>query len=266
MMKIKVGILGAYTIDDIYENNARFQRPGGSPIYSSLGVYLAGGLPYVFTIKGRDFTFSSPEYIYSEYVDKTDANLRFEIDLKENSRRILKLKTKSRKININYSNINSLNGIIINPVCKEVDEQDIKNIHIPIAIDIQGFIRNCIEGEEIRYERASLPYNSNYFVLHANYEEKENSGLTIDDMFKLGFKEIIISYGNDGFILYTANNVYKMNNTIKGNFEIGNGDFLLGFYFTLRLQGIDISKAVEITYDMATKFAIYGPNLLTLLK
>ncbi|ARM76009.1 hypothetical protein [Acidianus manzaensis] len=265
MKKISVGVLGAYTIDEIINGNNYFQRAGGAPIYSSLGIYLAGGIPYVFTIKGKDFTFNSPEYVYGEYVDNVEENLRFEIRLEEKGR-TLKLKKKIRKMNIDYTIINNLDGIIINPVCNEIDMKDVINISVPIAVDIQGFIRNCIEGEEIKYEKVSFPSSSRYLVIHANHEEQKNSGLSIDELFKLGFKEIIISYGEDGFSVYTKEKTYTMNNDVKGSFEIGDGDFLLGYYFTLRLGGIDIENAVKKAHQMSVKFASYGPNLSILLK
>lgn len=267
MTKTKVGILGAYTIDEIkdVENNKFFVRAGGAPIYSGLGIYVAGGEAHVFTSKGKDFVFDSPNYISSEYVKLIDKTLRFEILLSNNGRK-LRLKNAIEKIDLKYEEINKLDGIIVNPVCKEVDSQALRRITIPIAIDLQGFVRNCIEEKEITYEKVSLYPNTYYSVIHANYEEQNNSGLEVNELFDLGFKEIIISYGEEGFILYTKHKIYKMKNDIKGSFEIGNGDFLLGYYFTLRLKRIEIEKAINMAYSMAIKFATYGPNLSLLLK
>lgn len=266
MKKIKVGVIGAYTIDEIkgLKGNKTLLKAGGAPIYSSLGIFVANGEPYVFTAKGKDFVFETPSYIYFEYTTQIDRTLRFEILISDTYRKLI-LKHKINKLNLNYEDINKVDGIIVNPVCKEIDLSDLKLVNLPIAVDLQGLVRKCEEGKEIEYEKVSVPPNSQYFVLHANSEEYVSSGLTIEDFHELGFKEIIISYGKDGFTVHTKNKVYEIKNEEKGSYEIGNGDFLLGYYFTLRLKGINIEKAIEMAHAMSIKFATYGPNLSFLL-
>lgn len=266
-MKTRIGVIGAYTIDEVKDliNNRLYIRAGGAPIYSSLGIYVAGGEPYVFTAKGKDFEFNRPAYISSEVVQLIDKNLRFEILLSDKGRTLI-LKKKINRIIIPYEQINVLNGVIVNPVCREVDLNQLNEIIVPIALDLQGFIRNCEEEKEIVYQRTSIIPNQKYSVFHANYEELMGSMLTVDELFKAGFKEIIISYGQEGFVIYTKRKVYEIKNNEIGSYEIGNGDFLLGYYFTLRLKGIEIEKAIEMAHAMSVKFAIYGLDLPLLLK
>ncbi len=258
MKKIRLAIIGGYTIDEIHENNIIYERPGGAPIFSSYGVFKAGGVPEVFSIKGKDFTFDIPNFIIEKFIQHTDYNLRFKIILDNGSRKIFLIR-KNGEIHIDYNTLANYNGIIINPVCKEVPTNIETNL--PIALDLQGFIRNCKENSEINLENVNLPSNNYYLVFHANDEELEKSGLTIEKLYTLGFKEILISHGSNGFTLYYNNKSADYESSIVGNYEIGNGDFLLGYYFTLRLLGNNIKESAERSLQASQEFSIYGLNL-----
>jgi len=258
MKRINIAILGGYTIDEIHENSATYERPGGAPIFSSYGVFKAGGVPEVFSIKGKDFVFDIPSFIVEKSIEVIEHNIRFKIVLNNGSRKIFLIR-KNNQIHIDYDILNNYNGIIINPVCKEVPI-DIKT-DLPIALDLQGFIRNCNENEEIKLEQASLPINRSYMVFHANDEELEKSGLDIEKLYALGFREILISHGSKGFTLYYNNEHTDYESSIVGNYEIGNGDFLLGYYFTLRLLGNNIKDSAEKSLLASEEFSMYGLNL-----
>ncbi len=263
MTKIRIGIAGSYTIDEIHENGLTYEQPGGSPIYSSLGVYVAGGEPHVYSVKGEDFNFKLPEYIKEDIIFHTKYNLRFEINL-YNGKRTLKLKFPATRIDLNILP-KDVDGLILNPVCNEIDLNQVHAI-IPLAVDFQGIVRKCLVDKEISYnEIDNIPPNSSYLVAHANIEEVNNGKLNINKLFNVGFKEIIISYGDEGFEIYTKNRKLKENMETKGKYEVGNGDFLLGFYFTLRVKGIKIDEASKLSKIASQKFSMYGPNLQLLL-
>ncbi|BDC19363.1 hypothetical protein [Acidianus sp. HS-5] len=264
MKKINIGIAGSYTIDEIHESSTMYEKPGGSPIYSSLGVYVAGGEPHVYSVKGEDFNFKLPEYIKDDIIFYTKYNLRFEIDL-YNGKRTLKLKFPAIKMDFNSIKLKNIDGLILNPVCNEIDLNQV-HVNIPLAVDFQGIVRKCVLGNEISYnEIDNIPSNPSYVVAHANIEEVNNGKLNIEKLFNAGFKEIIISYGDEGFEIYTKNGVLKEIMESKGKNEVGNGDFLLGFYFTLRVKGIEISKASKLSKIASQKFSMYGPDLQLLL-
>jgi hypothetical protein len=266
MRKISIGIMGSYTIDEIHENNIIYEKAGGSPIYSSLGVYIAGGEPHVYSIKGEDFKFELPDYIKEDFILKTKNNLKFEIII-NNGKRTLKLKSPGSKIDFNkIGPLSNIDGLIINPVCNEIDLDQINVLNIPLAVDFQGIVRKCETGKEITYKEINyIPYKPNYMVAHANIEEKNNGKLDIKKLLDVGFKEIIISYGDLGFEIYNKNGVLKETVENRGNYEVGNGDFLLGFYFTLRVKGVKIEEAARLSKLASQKFSIYGPNLQPLL-
>lgn len=247
----KILIVGGFTIDEIQGKI----RPGGPLIYSSLGVMRGGGIPKLYGVIGEDFDFEidfisdlEKQLIYDKYT------IRFKIDLTNSGRRLILLKKPKSKIRV--IDDNTVDGILVNPVCKEIDNINIQS-SVPIAADIQGFIRNCLESEEIKYERGlSFPFNSNYMVLHGNMEEFESSKLELSDLFKSGFKEIIISDGHNGFNVYTytlAKYTYRPSRI--GRNEVGTGDFLLGAYFALRLSGLEIIEAATIAGKLTEEFS-----------
>lgn len=128
-------------------------------------------------------------------------------------------------------------AVIINPVCNEIGKEFI-NVDLPIALDIQGFIRNCYVGEEIAYSKPLLPSSNNFLVFHSNIEEFTNADLKIEELFNLGFKELLISYNEDGFEFYTKNTRKFITSSKIGEYKTGTGDVLLASYLYFRLRNI----------------------------
>ncbi|WP_338599709.1 hypothetical protein V6M85_10475 [Sulfolobus tengchongensis] len=254
MKRSRILIVGGFTIDEIQGK----LRPGGPLIYSSLGVMRGGGVPKLYGLIGKDFDF---EIDFLTDVEKhliyDDHSIRFRIELTDEGRRLILLKKPKRKIKIIDSN--NVDGILINPVCQEVDITSIAS-SVPIAIDIQGFVRDCTENEEIKYEKdITFPENDKYMVIHGNKEEFELSKIKVDTLFEKGFKEVIISDGYKGFEVYTKKNgkyTYKPNRI--GENEIGTGDFLLGVYFALRLSGLIVPEATMIAGKLTEEFSNSG--------
>ncbi|MEM4884997.1 MAG: hypothetical protein QXO77_05815 [Saccharolobus sp.] len=251
LKRSKILVVGGFTIDEI-EGRV---RAGGPPIYSSLGVMRAGGIPKIYAIVGSDFNFDLE--ILSNIEKKLifdDHTIRFKIIISEqNSRKLILLnKVKKRIISIE----DMVDGIIINPVCKEVELTQI-NTNVPLALDIQGFVRNCIENDQISYEKnVYLPQDKRYIVVHGNKEEFELSGLTTDYLFDRGFKEVIVSDGLNGFTIYNNKGTkYLYKPSRIGKNEVGNGDFLLGAYFTLRLNGLEMQEAGLIAGKLTEEFS-----------
>ena len=145
-------------------------------------------------------------------------------------------------------------GIIINPVCNEIDLSFLPNI--PIALDIQGFIRNCVIGEEIKYINAKLPRSNNYLAFHSNIEEFQSSELSIDLLFQIGFKELLVSYDEQGFELYTRNEKKFFKTESVGTYRTGTGDVLISSYFFYRLSGLDYEKSALKAKKVVEDFSI----------
>ncbi|BFH73222.1 hypothetical protein SJAV_11660 [Sulfurisphaera javensis] len=129
---------------------------------------------------------------------------------------------------------------------------------MPIALDIQGFIRNCEVNKEIEYVKANLSPISSYFVFHSNIEEFEKSELTINYLLGLGFKELLISYNEDGFELYTRNYKEFFKTSKIGNYKTGTGDTLIASYFYYRLIGYNPRDSALKAKEFVEWFSNYG--------
>ncbi|AWS00587.1 hypothetical protein DFR87_06015 [Metallosphaera hakonensis JCM 8857 = DSM 7519] len=238
-------------------------RPGGAPIYSGLGVTKAGGIAGGYVSIGEDFNFDLPDYI--SIIEKVifKKTMRFLLEFKEGTRK-LTLKHGHGPIPIVEQKLKGWNGVILNPVCGEIPPS-IDVSPLPVAVDIQGFVRNCVEGEEIVINRKfNYRVSSDLSIFHANTDEITASGVTVDELKDYGFNEIIISNGYNGFTLYTKEDgktVYTP--SVRGGNEVGNGDFLLASYFTLRLNGEDTITAARNSLKLAESFSILGQNVLT---
>ncbi|QIW23034.1 hypothetical protein EWF20_01915 [Sulfolobus sp. S-194] len=239
---IKILIVGNFTIDLISEK----EQIGGPPLYSGFAIYKLGGEAYILSVLGKDFSHQIPNFLRIYKIIDDNNTVKFKHLFQNNSRKLILLSKTNNKINFKSLVINNyFDGILINPVCNEVNLENI-NVNVPIAVDIQGFIRTCKINEEISYSSTSLPPNPLYTVFHSNIEELNSSGLSVEDLFKLGFKELLISYDEEGFELYTINNRKYFKPTQIGAYRTGTGDILLASYFYYRLNNLDpIGSAIK---------------------
>ncbi|ABP94336.1 MULTISPECIES: hypothetical protein [Metallosphaera] len=258
--KSKVAIVGAMTIDEIVNGQQLLERPGGAPVYSGLGVTMADGVAGGYVSVGKDFNYDIPSYL--KIIEKIifERTMRFLLVFNGNTRR-LTLKFSHGKIPLHLEKLSSWDGILLNPVCGEISSSIFE--FKAIAVDIQGFIRNCVEGQEISYtNKFNVRVKSELSVFHANRDELLASGLSICDLHEMGYQEIIISNGSDGFQLYTKNEELKLKPKVVGSYEVGNGDFLLSSYFTFRLNGADPKLASQYALELSEKFSTQGLNVL----
>ncbi|WP_149528623.1 hypothetical protein [Sulfuracidifex tepidarius] len=250
-------LMSSFTIDN-YENN---ERPGGPALFSTLGIIRGGGLPSLIVGRGSDFHFSLKlieDFIYKLILGKN--TFYFKIETLSDGKKKVKLLKSGPKIN---ALPNDGIGVLLNPVCREIDGESIYRIEIPIAIDIQGFSRICKENMEVSLSEPEFPVSKSYLVLHGNSDEINSIYDNLHTIFKFGFREILISYGHDGFELLTSDNKsYYYNPTVIGPNEIGNGDFLIGSYFALRLSRVEISDAVKKAGELSDKFSNENISLL----
>ncbi len=258
--RIRIAVLGSFTIDEIIAGDKVEERLGGSALYTSLGVYRAGGTPEVFSVIGKDLSFDLPEFIVKKNIGVVEKSMRFRIVVQGGSRKLI-LVNKVPRIRVNLDELSYYDGIIVNPVCKEVDPNF--SIDKKIALDIQGLVRDCIEGKTISMTKPSLFPNKSFLVFHANEEELEGSGLSIEEIQALGFSEVIISRGYKGFTLYYQGRSEDFVPSVKGDVNVGNGDFLLGYYFTKRLYGLDPISASKEALKASEEFSIFGLALMS---
>jgi hypothetical protein len=249
--KVRIAIIGSYTIDEI-DNLTQI----GGIIYSSYGVWKAGGLSILPQIK--NYKIENP-YTYDYLEIFLDKIIKFKININENKRKLI-LINKRKKIILNKNAIIGVDGILFNPICNEIEFYDIQPFGIPIAVDIQGMVRECKESNEITLKNNNNIkfYNKDLFVLHGNNDEINCFFNNTENIFKIGFKEVLISYGKDGFELITNNFSKFFFTDLLGNYNVGNGDVLLSSYFTLRLNGHNPINAAETAKKITEEFSNFG--------
>ncbi len=249
-MMNNINIVSSFTVDK-YE---RYERPGGPALFSTVGIVESKANPKIVAGIGKDFKFKIK--LLEKFGDTLilgDSTFTFQIHLLPDGRKNVKLLKRGPLIN---SLKVSGSGVLLNPVCREIDTSLIRVIDVPIAIDIQGFSRSCREGSEVSLATPELPMSRNYFVLHGNSDEIYSIYDNINALFRAGFREIIISYGREGFEVVTSEaKTFHYTPAVIGNNEVGNGDFLIGSYFSLRISGVSIEEAVKRSGQLSDKFS-----------
>ena len=248
-MTAKILISGNFTIDVIDGK----EQIGGPPLYSGFAIAKLGGEPYIYSILGKDFTFKIPYFLKVYKILEDENTVKFKHIFEGTRRKLILISKPKKKIKLDIKE-DRFSGIIINPVCNEIDLSLIPNI--PIALDIQGFIRNCVNGEEIRYTKARLPQSDSYLTFHSNIEEFQNSELSINLLFQIGFKELLISYDEQGFELYTRDSKKFFKTDNIGTYITGTGDVLIASYFFYRLKGLDYEKSALKAKKIVEDFSI----------
>lgn len=260
MMKSKMNsivLMSSFTIDN-YETH---ERPGGPALFSTLGIIRSGADLSIIAGRGLDFRFSLR--MIENFIDKLilgENTFYFKIETFGDGRKKVRLIKSGPRIEMspNYGL-----GVLLNPVCREIDEKIISKIETPVALDIQGFSRICKENMEVSLSQPEFPISKNYLVLHGNSDEINSIYDNLNTIFKFGFRELLISYGHDGFELITNDNrSYYYKPTAIGSNEIGNGDFLIGSYFALRLNKTEIRDAVKKAGELSDKFSNENISLL----
>lgn len=262
VVRSRVAIVGAFTIDELVQGTEIVERPGGAPIYSGMGVASSGGEAGAYTAWGEDFSSPIPSYIILIKRHLFPRTIRFRIGF-ENGTRVLTLVAAHGAIDVDLGILRGWDGIILNPVCNEVPWRGME-IDKPIGVDIQGFIRACEVGKPLRYSALKkVKISTPLTVFHSNVEELTLGGVSVEDLYEMGFREILVSDGRNGFTLYVKGGAkQKFVPSKVGNYEVGNGDYLLATYFTHRLNGLSELESAKEASLLTQEFSIVGPTLL----
>jgi len=261
-IKTKIAIVGSFTVDLLTNKG---EQLGGPPLYSGFAIYMLGGQPIVYSMIEKRYEVFLPSFLSKYSLEYVDSIPTFELIYDQiGTRKLILRKKNSKNFDINAINCNDIDGIIINPVCKELN--NLPKITKPIAIDIQGFVRLCEPDKEVRIIQQDISSlftkSKNLAVLHANYQEIDGSKIDLHKLYDMGFNEILISYDEDGFVLHSKGLSVNYKPSKIGEYKVGTGDILLASYFILRLNGTPISKAVNVSGKFVEWFSSEGYRLL----
>ena len=261
-IKTKIAIVGSFTIDLLTNKG---EQLGGPPLYSGFAIYMLGGQPIIYSMIEKRYKQTLPSFLSKYRLEYVNSIPTFELIYDQDGTRKLILRKKNEKnLDISLINCRDIDGIIINPVCKELNT--LPKITKPVAIDIQGFVRLCEPNKEVKiiqHDISSIFTKSkNLAIFHANYQEIGGSKMDLHKLYDMGFNEILISYDEDGFILHSKGLTVNYRPSRVGEYKVGTGDILLASYFILRLNGTPVSKAVEVSGKFVEWFSSEGYRLL----
>jgi hypothetical protein len=234
----RILVVGNFTFDVI--DGKRF--PGGPPLYAGLGVVAAGGVPILWGKFGPDYPLQVLDFPH-ELIGLRGGNTTTFRVLFENGRRIMSVLENSGKIG--WPPSLDVDGVLVDPVCSEVDSNLLDGVNVPMAVDVQGFIRKIC---------GTSPLPSQGMVLHANYDEFSSLDTNLQELSR-GNREILLSFDSDGFLLISGSKTQFYRSDMRGERTVGNGDFLLASYFTLRVSGYGPWEAAQESKWLVESFS-----------
>ncbi|MEM1626974.1 MAG: hypothetical protein QXV69_06830 [Sulfolobaceae archaeon] len=256
----KIAVVGSYTIDYLESG----EKVIGGIFYSTYGIWKAGGKAYAVTIIPNYIEINNPFVDNTIILDDNDV-VKFRI-VKVNNKRNIYLLNKVKKVLIDLKYLKEFDGILINTMYNEFLIENIFLVNCPIAVDIQGFVREVNNDNSLitnNYDKVkeNMRKANQNLVVHGN-EDELPSNVIYEMMYKYGFKEVIRSYGERGLEVFTRYYSKYFDVNKIGVHNIGNGDVLLGSYFTYRLMGYDVLSSIKMAINLVEDFSIHGPPVV----
>lgn len=254
----KIAVIGSYTAD--YRNS---EITLGGIFYSTYGIWKSGGKAYVITSLPSNFKIQNP-FSEDSIILGEGSLVKFKIILSNNKRKIYILNNPN-KIVIDLKYFNYFDGILLNPMFNEILLKNVISIKCPIALDLQGIVRErnsesmvVNNFDKVVENLQATDYN---LVVHGNNEELPSSKVH-ELLYKFKFREVIRSHGENGLEFFTTHYSKYFNVENVGEYNVGNGDVLLASYFTYRLMGYDEISSILLARKLVEEFSIHGPPLI----
>jgi sugar/nucleoside kinase (ribokinase family) len=171
--RLKIGVIGALTIDFNISGGSPYRFLGGGGFYSSISLAGIGVETTLFTAYGPDI---NPEWVnrlrghgVNVCVQSLEKSIVFENSYRGSSR-VQKASGEPRvKIFVDKSRLEGLHAVHVTPVLNEVDHrvlEELAEAGCKVSIDVQGFIRSVGEdGYVTRVKRLLL----DEFLKHVDY-------------------------------------------------------------------------------------------------
>ncbi|MCX8183681.1 MAG: PfkB family carbohydrate kinase [Crenarchaeota archaeon] len=178
---LRIGVIGALTIDVNVSRGGSYSYMGGGGFYSSLSLSRIGVETVLFTAYGPDM---NPEWVESlkrkgvkVYATELDRSILFENVYQGNSRLQKTSGEPSRKIVVERSKLSAFDAIHVTPVLNEVDHRVFKELEeagCKVSIDAQGFIRASGVDGRVQHVKRMLSEDalSRINYVHMNVDEQ----------------------------------------------------------------------------------------------
>lgn len=178
---LKIGVVGALTIDVNRSRGGAYRYVGGGGFYSSVSLSRIGVETVLFTAYGPDM---DPEWVarlrrmgVTIHLEELEGSIAFE-NLYEGSLRLQKSSGEpARKIFVEKNRFSGFNAVHVTPVLNEVDYrvfEELAEAGCKVSIDAQGFVRRVGEDGYVHSIKRILSEDAlkNVSYLHMNFEEQ----------------------------------------------------------------------------------------------
>ncbi|NHV99369.1 MAG: hypothetical protein HA496_06915 [Thaumarchaeota archaeon] len=178
---LRIGVVGALTIDVNRSRGGAYSYMGGGGFYSSLSLSRMGVETVLFTAYGPDMNQEWVESLKKRgikvYAVELERSILFENVYQDSSRLQKASGEPSRKIFIDRSRLAGFDAVHVTPVLNEVDQSVFKELEeagCKVSIDAQGFIRTCGVDGIVHQVKRMLPDDalSRVNYVHMNVDEQ----------------------------------------------------------------------------------------------
>jgi sugar/nucleoside kinase (ribokinase family) len=268
--------VGHITLDKVVTPNAVKHMPGGTSYYFSHAIrnmqlrYLlvtslgAPEMPVVANLRARGIAINAYESAFSVYFENI-----YSVNLEDRTQRVLHKAdpfTPEQVKNI-QAKIFHLGPLLAD----DMSASFIKNLSAQgrISLDVQGLLRTVENNNVILGDWPEKKEALRYIdILKANDQEMKvitgckdvRAGALL--LAEWGVKEVVITLGNRGSVIYTAGKFYEIPVFIPHNESdsTGCGDTYMAGYLSQRIPGKEPQQAGEFASAMAAlKIESYGP-------
>lgn len=272
---MKFLIIGHSVEDQISSGKNQDIKPGGIFYTASALNYLKENSDEIFlctAVERNNLKLFSPLYenLDKKYFEFVDEIPKVILKIYENKEREEFYKNITCGLKINFEDISSFDGIILNMITGfDIDLDQMKKIRKNfkglIYMDIHTFSRGIekkiINGEKVfKRNFRNIPnfkeWAENIDIVQVNENElltlsEESTELKIvEEVLKAGLKYIIITKGKLGSKIYFRNNeeinsMFKSSLKVETHNKIGCGDVFGAAFFYTYFKSKDISKSLE---------------------
>lgn len=258
-------IIGHISIDKIKNNQIKKTSIGGPPCYSGLVCINEKSNVDAYTKIGYDFPQEYNSWLINNNIQNIGNNSKekttsFEIN-ESNNKKILKLKSKCEKINLNNISFRKYDGILISPIVNEIEIKNNNIIEIMDQItmlDPQGYLRKFNNNGLCKLDKFNINLLPKTDIIKISEEESkmiDNSEYFLNRLKRISRKyNITIGTSNDNTVYFIVKNkIYIIKNIINIKIidSIGLGDILNGVFLNSYIKNEDmlwsVSKGIACT-------------------
>ncbi|MGB9716855.1 MAG: PfkB family carbohydrate kinase [Thermoproteota archaeon] len=179
--RLRIGVIGALTIDVNRSRGGAYSYMGGGGFYSSLSLSRMSVETVLFTAYGPDMNPEWVEHLKRRGVEvhatELEKSILFENIYRDSTRLQKTSGEPSRRIFVDRSRLEGFDAVHVTPVLNEVDHgvfKELEEAGCRISIDAQGFIRTSGVDGRVHHVKRMLPDNvlSRVDYVHMNVDEQ----------------------------------------------------------------------------------------------